>query len=67
MLVAQKAVGYRKEEVKVEEDRRAAGYNVNTDLLNTKSLLAKAEADMYAARLSYLLAVSDLKFLVGEP
>ncbi|MEP6596613.1 MAG: TolC family protein [Ginsengibacter sp.] len=64
--VAKKAVAFRKEEMKLEEDKRAAGLNLKTDLLNTKALLAKAEADMYAAQLSYTLAVLDLKFLTGQ-
>ncbi|MEO6732027.1 MAG: TolC family protein [Ferruginibacter sp.] len=64
--VAKKAVAFRKEEMKLEEDKRAAGLNLKTDLLNTKALLAKAEADMYAAQLSYTLSVLDLKFLTGQ-
>ena len=64
--VAKKTVAFRKEEMKLEVDKQAAGLNVKTDLLNTKALLAKAEADMYAAQLSYTLAVLDLKFLTGQ-
>jgi outer membrane protein TolC len=64
--VAKKAVAFRKEEMKLEEDKRAAGLNLKTDLVNTRALLAKAEADMYAAQLSYTLAVLDLKFLTGQ-
>jgi len=66
IAVAQKAVTYRKEELKIQEDKQAAGLNMKTDLLNTKSLLAKAEADMYASELSYLMAISDLKLLTGQ-
>ena len=66
ITVAQKTVVYRKEELKLQEDKQQAGMNVETDLLNAKSLLAKAEADMYSAQLSYLISVSDLKILTGQ-
>jgi len=66
IAVAQKALFYQKEAYKLQEDKQAAGLNVKTDLLNAKSLLAKSEADMYAAQLSYLIAVSDLKILTGQ-
>ena len=64
--VAKKTVAFRKEEMKLEEDKQAAGLNLKTDHLNTKALLAKSEADMYAAQLSYTLAVLELKFLTGK-
>jgi outer membrane protein TolC len=64
--VAKKTVAFRKEEMKLEEDKQAAGLNLKTDLLNIKALLAKSEADMYAAQLSYTLAVLELKFLTGQ-
>jgi outer membrane protein len=57
--VAKKTVAFRKEEMKLEEDKQAAGLNLKTDLLNSKALLAKSEADMYAAQLSYTLAVLE--------
>jgi len=66
IAVAQRVAAYRKEEMKLQEDKQAAGLNVRTDLLNTRSLLAKAEADMYAAQLSYLVSVSDLRLLIGQ-
>jgi outer membrane protein TolC len=66
ITAAQKTVVYRKEELKIQEDKKAAGLNVQTDLLNAKSLLAKAEADMYSAQLSYMISLSDLKLLTGE-
>lgn len=66
ITVTQKVVFYQKEELKLQENKQAAGLNVKTDLLNTKSLLAKSEADMYAAQLSYLMAVSDLQILTGQ-
>jgi outer membrane protein len=66
IAVAQKVVFYQKEELKLQENKQVAGLNMKTDLLNTKSLLAKSEADMYAAQLSYVIAVSDLKILTGQ-
>ncbi len=35
-------------------------------LLSTKVLVAKAEADVYAAKMAYLIAVSDLDILIGK-
>jgi len=66
IAVSQKAFTYRKEELKIQEDKQAAGLNMKTDLLLTKSLLAKSEADVYSSQLSYLMAISDLKVLTGQ-
>jgi outer membrane protein TolC len=66
IAVAQKALFYQKEELKEQEDKQAAGLNVKTDLLNAKSHQAKAAADLYAAQLTYRLAVADLKILTGQ-
>jgi outer membrane protein TolC len=63
IAVAQKVVIYRKQALKVQTDQQVAGLNVKVDLLDTQSLLAKAEADVYASQLSYQLALSDLKYL----
>jgi outer membrane protein len=63
--VAQKAVAYRREEEKVQQDRRTAGLNTPADLLNVRSTLAKAEADLFAAELNYRLSLSDLKRIQG--
>lgn len=65
IAVAQKAVQYRTEEMKIQTDKQAAGLNVKADLLQIRSQLAKAEADLYSARLAYRLAVSDLNVLSG--
>ncbi|MGG7664707.1 TolC family protein [Dyadobacter sp. BHUBP1] len=66
IAVAEKAVKYRTEELKVQTDRQASGLNLEADILNTRSLLAKAEADLLAAQLNYRLAHSDLQRLAGE-
>jgi outer membrane protein TolC len=66
IAVAQKTVNYRKEEMKIQLDKGAAGLNTKTDILNVQSLLAKSEADLYEAQLSYRIAVSDLEILEGH-
>lgn len=66
IAVAEKAVKYRSEELKVQSDKQASGLNLEADILNTRSLLAKAEADLLAAQLNYRLAQSDLQRLAGE-
>jgi len=64
--VAEKALQYRREELKLQEDKQLAGMSLKTDILNTKALTAKAEADVYSARLAYILAVSDINALIGK-
>ncbi|GAB3265032.1 TolC family protein [Larkinella harenae] len=64
--VAQRAVQYRTEELKVQNDRKAAGLNLPSDILATQSQLAKAQADLLSAQLNYRLAQSELKILTGE-
>ncbi|GGM94488.1 hypothetical protein GCM10010967_29680 [Dyadobacter beijingensis] len=66
IAVAEKAVKYRTEELKVQTDKQASGLNLEADLLNTRSLLAKSEADLLAAQLNYRLAFSDLLRLTSE-
>jgi len=64
--VAQKAVVFRRQEMKLLEDKQAAGLVLKQDILSARSKLAKSESDLYAAQLSYRLAVSDLNFLTGQ-
>lgn len=64
--VAQKVVDYRREDLKVENDKQFTGLGNNTDYLTAKANLAKAEADLYAAQLSYRLALTDLQILTGN-
>ncbi len=63
MQVAERAYTYRQQELKVQEDKKFAGLNTEADVLHTKSLLAKSEADLFAAQLNYRLAWSDLSIL----
>jgi outer membrane protein len=62
ILVAKKAVAYRKESFKVQSDKQAAGLNLQTDLIEAKSLLSKSESDLYSAQLAYKMAVSNKIF-----
>lgn len=64
--VAKKAVDYRREDLKIQADRQFSGLNLDSDYLNAKAALAKAEADLYAAQLSYRLAQTDLQILSGK-
>jgi|WetSurMetagenome_2_1015567.scaffolds.fasta_scaffold04034_6 multidrug efflux pump subunit AcrB/outer membrane protein TolC len=66
MNVAQKVVEYRKEDLKVQGDKRFSGLNLEADYLTSKAALAKAESDLYAAQLGYRIALSDLKILTGD-
>jgi outer membrane protein TolC len=63
IAVAERAYTYRQQELKVQLDKKFAGLNTEADVLNTKSLLAKSEADLFSAQLNYRLAVSDLRIL----
>ena len=64
--VAQKAVTFRRQEMKLLEDKHAAGFTLKQDLLSARSQLARSESDLYAAQLSYRMAISDLNFLTSE-
>ena len=66
IAVAQRVLDYRTKELKIQEDKQAAGLNLKTDILSTKAQVAKANADVYAAQLAYTLAVSELKSLIGN-
>ncbi|MBP1650498.1 MAG: TolC family protein, partial [Bacteroidetes bacterium] len=65
IAVAQKAVNFRQDELKIQQDKKDAGLNIEADLLTTKSTLAKAQADLLSAKLNYRIALSDLRILTG--
>jgi outer membrane protein TolC len=64
--VAGKTVEYRRKDLKIQSDRRRSGLNLEADLLMAKAVMAKAEADMYAAQLNYRIVLSELKILTGN-
>lgn len=64
--VAGKVYEYRKEDFKIQRDRRDAGLNLESDLLTAKAALSKAEGDLYAAQLNYRIALSNLRILTGR-
>jgi outer membrane protein len=66
IAAAQKAVAYRSEELKIQQNKQASGLNTASDLLSTKALLARSQADLLAARMNYRIALADLKILAGE-
>jgi outer membrane protein TolC len=66
ITAAQKLAGYRREALKEQEDRQVTGLDTKTVLLEAKSQLAEAEADLYAAQLSKVLAVAALRNLTGQ-
>ncbi|SFD08686.1 hypothetical protein SAMN05518672_101397 [Chitinophaga sp. CF118] len=52
--------------LKLQQDKQVSGLDAKTDMAEVKAYLAKAEADYYAARLSYMLAVAELKNQAGQ-
>ena len=66
ITVAEKAVNYRREDLKIEADKQLSGLNLESDYLSAKAALAKAESDLYAAKLNYRLALTDLQILTGK-
>lgn len=66
ITVANKVLAFRKEDLKIQTDRRHAGLNLEADLLSAKAALAKAESDVFAAQLNYRITVTDLQILTGN-
>jgi multidrug efflux pump subunit AcrB/outer membrane protein TolC len=66
ITVANKVLSFRREDLKIQTDRRQAGLNLEADVLSAKAALAKAESDYYAAHLNYRMALTDLKILTGR-
>lgn len=64
--VAEKVVEYRSEDLKIQTDKWKAGLNLEQDLLAARAEMAKAEADLLAARLNYKIAFSELRILTGK-
>jgi outer membrane protein len=64
--VAGKVVEYRSEDLKIQNNKRIAGLNLESELLSAKAAMAKAESDYFAAQLNYRIALSELKILTGN-
>jgi outer membrane protein len=64
--VAAKVLKYRKEDLKIQTDRRNAGLNLESDLLEAEAALAKAESDYLSAQLNYRISASELNILIGN-
>ncbi|GAA3990283.1 hypothetical protein GCM10022210_49780 [Mucilaginibacter dorajii] len=66
ILSAEKLVGYRKDALKEQLDKQAAGLDIKTTTLEIKSQLAEAEVNLYAAQLSNAIAIAELENLTGQ-
>lgn len=66
IAVANKVLVFRREDLKIQTDRRHAGLSLEADLLAVKAALAKAESDVFAAQLNYRMALTDLQMLTGS-
>ena len=64
--VAKKVMDYRKEDLKIQNDRRKSGLNLESDLLTARAAMAKAESDYFAAQLNYRTGLTELKILTGN-
>ncbi len=64
--VAGKAVEYRSEDLRIKRTGNAAGLNLDSELLEVRAALAKAESDYLSAQMNYRIALSELKILTGN-
>jgi outer membrane protein TolC len=65
LKVAMKALRYRREDLRIQDNRNSSGLILYSDLLAAKAALVKAEADLFAAQLNYRISLSELKILTG--
>lgn len=63
---AEKLADFRRDALKEQKDRQDAGLGIRSLLLEAEALLAEAETDLYAAKLSNAIAVSELRNLTGQ-
>jgi len=66
IAVVQKAVQYRAEDLTIQQEKLTNGLTTLSEVLNTKALLTKAEADLLASRLNYRIISAELKLLLSE-
>jgi outer membrane protein TolC len=64
--VAGKVVDFRRADLKIQNDKRISGLNLEADLLSARASMAKAESDYYSAQMNYRIALSELKILTGN-
>jgi outer membrane protein len=64
--VAEQALAYRTQELNVEKDRLETGLGTKVKVIEIEALLAKAEADLYAAKLSYKMALAEMRQLISK-
>lgn len=64
--VASKALTYRADELRVEEDKAKNGLNTSSAVLNARADLAKSEADLLSARLNYRIVMTELEILFNK-
>jgi len=64
--LATKVVNYRKEDFKIQSDKRNSGLNLESDLLTVKAALVKAEADLFAAYLNYKIILTNFQIITGK-
>jgi multidrug efflux pump subunit AcrB len=62
---ARKVADFRREDLKVQSDRRDAGLGIESEYIAAKAAMLKAEADLYAAQLNYRTALTELQILTG--
>lgn len=61
--VAEKMVEFRRQELKIEQDKFNAGLNTQIKVVEVEAALAKAEADLYDAKMNYKVAEAELQFI----
>ena len=66
ITAAGKAVSFRQDELKEQQDRLTAGFEIKTALLETKVKLAQAEADLYTAKLQQAITIAELENISGK-
>lgn len=66
ITAASKAVAYRKDELMEQQNRLTAGFEIKTNILETKVKLAQAETDLYTAKLQQAIAIAELENIAGK-
>ncbi len=64
--VAAKVCDYRSADLRIHTDKRRSGLNLEADLLSARAAMARAEADLFAARMNHRIALTELEILTGN-